>query len=182
MANRPVRAGRDDRGAALRRLHRGLRRLRSRETSWASTPARRCRPGRRPAASRASVCCQRTAMQPEHGGPGGQTSTAASTSCPHSATRRPVCPVSLSASLTRCSRPSPAQVTRSARVPTLPVTPVMRPRPPGPCGVGLGGCEAWKPSRSPRAPSDGDGEPPGRGDTSEGPPGANPVLALRERR
>jgi hypothetical protein len=68
------------------------------------------------------VCCQRTAMQPEHGGPGGQTSTAANISCPHSATRVPVCPVSLSASLTRCSRPSRAQVTRSARVPTLPVT------------------------------------------------------------
>ena len=85
-------AAQQRRGAALRRLHRGLHRLRSRETSWASTPARRCRPGRRPAASRASVCCQRTAMQPEHGGPGGQTSTAANISCPHSATRVPVCP------------------------------------------------------------------------------------------
>ena len=52
----PGRVERDDRGAALRRLHRARHRLRSRETSWASTPARRCRPGRQLAASRASVC------------------------------------------------------------------------------------------------------------------------------
>jgi len=103
---------------------------RSRETGRASAPARRCRPGRRPAASRASVCCQRTAMQPEHGGPGGQTSTAGSTSCSHSATRRPVYPASISAPLTRCSRPSRTQVARSARGPTLPVTAAPRaPRP-----------------------------------------------------
>jgi len=108
-------------------------------------PARRWRPGRRPAASRASVCCQRTAIQPEHGGPGGQTRTAASTSCPHSATHGPVCPVSRCAEAVAglrarirpfhgvtaaCEFDDRARVALAGSYPTCPASPLTRSRAP----------------------------------------------------